>query len=70
MTHQDLTPQFIQNAIKMRLKAEADRLMEEAKKELELRTPEIITSVVLDVMSMVSFEDHKDRVVFTIKKEG
>jgi hypothetical protein len=54
----------------MRLKAEADRLMEEAKKELELRTPEIITSVVLDVMSMVSFEDHKDRVVFTIKKEG
>lgn len=61
-------PEFIRQAIKMRLTQESEKLITEAKQELEKRTPGIVTSVVVDLMNMVEFSDSRERIVFTIRK--
>ena len=59
---------FISQAIKERLEREAKSLVEEAKKELEKRAPEIVAGIVVDIMGLAEFQTLTDRYVFTIKK--
>ena len=68
VTQQNILPDFISAAIKSKLEDESKKLIEEAKKRLEERTPEIITSVVVDIMQMVEMKMLEDRIVFTIRK--
>lgn len=67
-TRKDIAPEFILSAIRLRLQQETDKLVEQAKKDLIERTPEIVAGVVVDLMKMVSFQDMKERVIFTIEK--
>jgi hypothetical protein len=69
ITEQNNLPNFLKSAIENQLEKETEKLIGEAKKELEKRTPEIIASVVFTVMQWVTFEDSKEKVVFTIKKD-
>ena len=59
-------------AIKNAISSEAERLLKEAaenvKNDLEKRTPEIIASLIVQVMGMTEFQTLTDRIVFTIKK--
>lgn len=65
-------PEFVLKAIEQRLKQESDKLIfsaiEQVKKDMEYRAPEIVAGVIVDMMKLVSFEDFKERVIFTIKK--
>lgn len=59
---------FILVAIKRAIQNETEKLMEEWKKDLEKRTPEIVAGVIVDLMAISKFETLKDRFVFTIRK--
>lgn len=63
-----MTPEFILQVIQKRLQEEASSLMEQAKKELEKRTPEIVAGVAVELMKHVSMEDHTTHFVFRIEK--
>lgn len=69
MNNQDNLPNFLKSAIEHRLRLEVETLVENAKKDLEKRTPEIIASVVVDMMKFVEFKTFEDRVVFEIRKK-
>jgi len=59
---------FIKRAIDQEIKAEVERLMDNAKKELERRTPEIIASIAIQVSKYVRVEERRDEIVFSINK--
>ena len=70
----DVTVQDLMNkSIRQGIKEEGERLMADAiakvQKELERRTPEIIASITVAVMSMTEYRVFEDRVVFTIRTE-
>ena len=61
------TPELLLAAIDSRLKVEVAKMVEKMKVELEEKTPEIIASVIIEVMAMADMQVMQDRVVFTIK---
>lgn len=63
-----MTPESILQAIQERLKEEATVLMEQAKKDLEKRTPEIVAAVAVELMKHVSMEDRATHFIFRIEK--
>lgn len=64
---------FLQKAIDQAIKSEIKKLTEEGvervKKELELRIPEIVAGISVDVMQMSEMQVMQDRIVFTIRKK-
>lgn len=62
------TPEFVQQIVKRAIELEAEKLITEAKKELERRTPEIIAGITVEMMRMVEYQTLADRIVFTIRK--
>ena len=65
----DITKNLVLDAIKSRIEIESKKLIEEAKKELERKTPEIVTSVLLDITGETNFQTMVDRTIFTIKRK-
>ncbi len=60
-------------AIKNQIRVETEKLIKEAteniKKDMERRTPEIITALTVDIMRMTEYRVLEDRIVFTIIKK-
>ena len=59
---------MLYEVIKGAIKAESEKLIKEAMKELEKRTPHIISGITVDIMQMTELQIMQDRIVFTIKK--
>jgi hypothetical protein len=68
----DQTQDFLIECINKGIKDEAtkilERKIEETKKELEQRTPEIIAGIIVNVMRSADLQILQDRIIFTIKK--
>jgi|TARA_Y100000034_G_C6872643_1_gene398635 hypothetical protein len=65
----EIKKDFISEAIKKRIEECAEVELREARKRLIRKTPEIVAGIVVDIMGMSSFEEFKDKFIFTIKKE-
>ena len=66
---QDLLISAIKHEIDRTGKELMIKAIDDVKKEMERRTPEIIAGVTVHVMSMCEFQTMTDRVVFTIRKQ-
>jgi actin-like ATPase involved in cell morphogenesis len=64
------TIEILKTAVEMRLNKEVSELVEKMKLELEKKTPEIIASVIVDIMGMAELKSTQDHIVFTIKKKN
>jgi len=68
------TPQietkYVEEMIKHKLGVETTRLVEDAKKQLEEKTPEIVASIIVDIMGMVTMKELENRFIFTIRKNN
>ena len=64
---------FLIQVIKRGIQSETQRLISEAieniKKEMERRTPEIIAGITVDIMSRADMQIMQDRIVFTITRK-
>lgn len=69
MISKEITNDLILEAINSQIKKETEKLLEEAKNELEKRVPKIVSDVLIDITGMSNFEAIKDNLIFTVKRK-
>ena len=65
----DEVPEFIKKSIEYSIEREVELIIENAKKEIEKRRPEIIAGIILKAQKMISFERLETEIILKVKIE-